>query len=128
MGKKIKKDILTMVDNQISVTYFGLHGRAEFIRAMLHYKGIEFTNEAIAQEEWPNVKMSGRFPFCSMPLVVMDGIAMNQSKAAGRAIAIKYGFYSTDPKIIHAIDALLDYAQEMQLGKILGYFFNPNKD
>ena len=117
-----------MVDSGVSVCYFNLHGRAEYIRAMLHYADVPFKNEEITLEDWPNHKMSGRFPFNSMPLVTIDGIAMNQSKAAARAVAIKYGFYHSDPKIIHAIDAILDHNTEKTVDFAGGYWFNPNKD
>lgn len=117
-----------MVQSGVTVTYFGLHARAETARCLLHCAGVEFTNEEISQEAWPEIKNSGRMPFGSMPLITCDGIPMNQSKAAGRALAIKYGFYSTDPKIIHAIDSLFDYDQEISLGKITGYAFDPAKD
>ena len=111
----------------VRVTYFNLYGRAEFIRAMLESKNVAYTNEEITQEDWMgSVKASGRFPFNSMPEVEMNGVKINQSKAAARAVAINYGYYSTDPEIIHAIDALLDFSQET-LDAASGYIFDTDK-
>ena len=110
----------------VRVTYFNLYGRAEFIRAMLESKCVAYTNEEITQEDWPAVKASGRFPFNSMPEVEINGVKINQSKAAARAVAIAYGYYSTNPETIHAIDALLDFSQET-LDAASGYVFDSDK-
>ena len=58
-----------------------------------------------------------------MPEVEMNGVKINQSKAAARAVAINYGYYSTDPETMHAIDALLDFSQET-LDAASGYAFD----
>ena len=63
--------------SEVRVTYFNLHGRAAFIRAMLDGADVAYTNEEITQGDWPAVKSSGRFPFNSMPCVKMEGIEMN---------------------------------------------------
>ena len=69
------------------ITYFPLFGRAEFIRAMFYHKGVNFENEEIQLADWPAAKPdTARFPLGSMPVVVMDGQQMCQSKAAARAI------------------------------------------
>ena len=109
------------------VTYFQGYGRAEFIRAMFEASGVAYTNEEISQEEWPAIKASGRFQFGSMPEVELDGVKMNQSRSAARAVAIKFGYYSTDPDTIHAIDALLDYNQE-NFDKTVMYIFDQDKN
>ena len=62
-----------------------------------------------------------------MPEVELDGVKMNQSRSAARSVAIKYGYYSTDPDTIHAIDALLDFNQE-SFDKISGYLFDQDKN
>ena len=53
----------------------------------------------------------------------MDGVAMDQSKAIARAVAIKHGFYPTDPETMWACDSLVDFNQE-NCDKILGYLFD----
>ena len=95
------------------VTYFPLAGRAEFIRAMFFHKGVDFENEQIAPADWPAAKAdSARFPLGSMPVVTLEGTPLYQSKAAARAVAIKFGYYSTDPDTMWAIDSILDFNQE----------------
>ena len=109
------------------VVYFNGMGRAEFIRMMLWHAGVDFEDERIEQEDWPGIKMSGRFPLGSMPLVTLDGVIMAQSKASARAVAIKHGYYVTDPMLIHNVDSLLDFSQE-NFDAIAGYMFDPDKN
>ena len=53
---------------------------------------------------------------------------MNQSKAAARALAVKLGYYSTDPDTMWQIDSLLDYCQDDSiLGVVAGYAFAPER-
>ena len=84
-------------------------GRAEWIRMMLWHSGTAFEDERIEQSDWPAIKGSGRFPLGSMPEVTQDGVVMVQSKACARAVAIKHGYYSSDPMTMHAIDAITDF-------------------
>ena len=58
-----------------------------------------------------------------MPQVTMEGVVMDQSKAIARAVAIKNGFYPTDPETMWACDSLVDFNQE-NCDKILGYLFD----
>ena len=95
------------------ITYFPLMGRVEFIRAMFYHKGVEFENETIAVADWPAVKPdTSRFPLGSMPVITLDGMPLYQSKAAARAVAIKFGYYAIDAETIWAIDSILDFNQE----------------
>ena len=96
--------------NPNKITYFPVHGRVEFIRAMFYHKGVDFESETIEMADWPAAKEdSERFPLGSMPVIVLDGMRLYQSKAAGRAVAIKFGYYSSDTDTIWAIDSILDF-------------------
>ena len=89
-----------MVDTKaagINIAYFNLYARAEFLRMMCEHSKTAWTDERIEKADWPALKASGRFAFGSLPEVTIDGVAMNQSKAAARALAVKLGYYSTDP-------------------------------
>ena len=87
-----------MVSAGINVAYFNLYGRAEFIRMMCEHAKAQYNDERIEQSDWPALKGSGKYPFGSLPEVTIDGVSMNQSKAAARAVAVKLGYYSTDPE------------------------------
>ena len=111
----------------IKVVYFNLHARVEFIRVLLAHANVEYTNEIVElppSTAWPTLKASGKLAFNSLPEVTVDGIVMNQSRAAGRALAIKYGYYSTDPRTMWAIDSLVDFIQA-DFDKITFYGFTP---
>ena len=110
------------------VEYFPLFGRAEFIRAMFYHAGEQFENCTIEQADWPAMKAdTSRFPLGSMPVVTLDGNRLYQSKAAARAVAIKFGYYSDDPEIMWQIDSILDFNQENN-DPIIGYAFAPEKN
>ena len=92
---------------------------------MLHYAEIEFLNEEISpppSEEWPNMKKSGRMIFNSLPEITYQGVVMNQSKAAARALAIKLGYYNTAPEVAYAIDSITEFNQENN-DQIFAYAF-----
>ena len=109
------------------IAYFDGYGRAEMIRMMFRHKGVDFTDERIdLANEWPAMKESGRFPLKSLPEVTLDGVVMVQSRAAARAVAIKFGFYSSEAPIVHQIDAILDFNQETN-EPIWAYVFDPEK-
>ena len=116
--------------NKTRVVYFALHGRCEMIRAMLHYSDIDFLNEEISpppSEEWPNMKKSGRMVFNSLPEITYEGVVMNQSKAAARAIAIKLGYYRESPEECYAIDSIMEFNQENN-DQIFAYAFSDRSE
>ena len=42
----------------VKLTYFDLRGRAETIRLLLHYNGIQFQDKRVTNEEWAKLKPS----------------------------------------------------------------------
>ena len=56
--------------------------------------------------------------FGSLPEITYEGVVMNQSKAALRAIGIKLGYYESRAEVAYAIDSLVDFNEEI-LNKIV---------
>ena len=48
---------------KVHMLYFDTYGRAEIIRTILNYGGIEFEDERFQVEEWPRVKPSKKSPY-----------------------------------------------------------------
>ena len=103
----------------IDINYFGVYGRAEFIRMMCIHSGTNWSSNDNVFDQWPALKPQKAFG--SLPEVTIEGVKINQSKAAARAVAIKLGYYSTDPKCQWQIDSILDFVQDDSiLGAITG--------
>ena len=55
-----------------------------------------------------------------MPIWEEDGIVSVQSNAILRFLAIRLGYYTTDPQIAWNIDSVMDYSEDMY-GKFAGF-------
>ena len=47
---------------KVKLLYFDTFGRAEIIRTILNYGGIEFEDKRFKVEEWPQTKPSKKLP------------------------------------------------------------------
>ncbi|EDV25758.1 expressed hypothetical protein [Trichoplax adhaerens] len=65
--------------------YFDVDARAELIRLIFAYGGIEFKDVVYSFEEWPSVK--GKFPFQTLPVLEIDGKQLAQSSTIVRYLA-----------------------------------------
>jgi len=86
-----------MVDG-IKLQYFGLYGRGDPIRALLHYKQANFTDEVITFEQWPQLKDSGDFPNGQLPVLEVDGTRMNQEDAILQFLGSRHGLLLHDAR------------------------------
>ncbi|KAM5255977.1 hematopoietic prostaglandin D synthase [Ctenodactylus gundi] len=62
--------------------YFNLRGRAEIIRYIFAYLGLEYEDHRIAAADWPRIKPT--LPFGKIPVLEMDGLTLHQSLAIAR--------------------------------------------
>ncbi|KAK9694012.1 Glutathione S-transferase, N-terminal domain [Popillia japonica] len=69
--------------------YFNARGRAEHIRFIFAYAGIEYEDERISREKWPELKK--KMPFGLLPVLEIDGKPVAQSNAIARHLAKQYG-------------------------------------
>ena len=95
-----------------TLVYFDVNGRGEAIRAMLSHAGHQYNDERIGFADFPAIKNSGRFPLCTMPIWEENGFTVSTSNGVLRALGVRLGYYSEDPKTAYAIDSMLDYAED----------------
>ncbi|KAI4470498.1 glutathione s-transferase [Holotrichia oblita] len=95
--------------------YFNARGRAEHIRFIFAYAGIEYEDERISREKWPELKK--KTPFGLLPVLEIDGKPVAQSNAIARHLAKQYGLAGkTEWESLQCdvlVDALGDLKQEM---------------
>ncbi|KAF7988003.1 hypothetical protein HCN44_007497 [Aphidius gifuensis] len=92
------------------LTYFNMTGRAEPIRYMLSYAGIDFEDKRVSFEEWSSLK--AEMPLGQMPVLEIDGKIYNQSKSIyiylGKKLNIAGDNYEEDYEINNAVDTMDD--------------------
>jgi len=71
--------------------YFHVNGRAAYIRALLHYKGVQYTEKKYNHEEWfSGIKKSGDYEYEQMPMFECCGMKMVQTGAILLFLARKF--------------------------------------
>ncbi|EFA00065.1 glutathione S-transferase [Tribolium castaneum] len=86
--------------------YFNARGRAEHIRFIFAYAGVEYEDERIPREKWPEIKK--RTPFGMLPVLEIDGKAVAQSNAVARYLARQYGLAGRNEWEALQCDVLVD--------------------
>ncbi|XP_078037203.1 glutathione S-transferase-like [Augochlora pura] len=95
------------------LTYFNYTGLAEPIRFLLHQCGIQFEDERIALEDWPQIKT--QMPVEQLPVLEVDDKVLYQSKAISRFLAKQNNLYGTDDFEAYEIDAIVDTIDDLTL-------------
>eukprot|EP00899_Mesostigma_viride_P023281 jgi/Mesvir1/4137/Mv13049-RA.1 len=90
----------------MKLSYFDLRGRAEPIRLALSIAGIEFQDDRVSREHFPEMKPS--LPFGSLPVLEIDGTMYAQSNALLRYVGRLTGLYPQDPLAALKVDQILD--------------------
>ncbi len=97
---------------RFKLTYLPVRARAENIRMMLKYAGIEYENEIIGGAAWAAAKKSQ--PFDKLPVATLeDGTVIAQSAAISRWVAHFAGLLPADPTEAARQDMLFEAAQEL---------------
>lgn len=93
------------------LSYFGVGGRAEAIRALMAHAGKTFENNVV--ESNAEMKASGYSPMGGLPLWDQDGFVMCGSNAILRRVGMEHGYYSTDATIAFNIDSLCEFQEDI---------------
>lgn len=116
--------------------YFNARGRAEHIRLIFAYSGIEYEDYRIPKERWPEYKKSessdrieyrnnigapliceiSETPFGMLPILEIDGKVISQSNAISRFLAQKYGLTGKDEWEALQCDVLVDSLGDLKQG------------
>ena len=76
------------------LVYFDIQGKAQSIRYLLGYKGVEFEDIRLTPEQWGEAKAAGTYTPVGgqMPAWVEDdGTKRNQTNAILQYLAMKHG-------------------------------------
>ena len=94
----------------IEIEYFPVYGRAEPVKMMMAYYCIPFTEKCITGEEWGALKANkDLYAFGCLPVAVVDGCRLGQTRSQMRMIACQAGIYNAkDAKCAYANDVLMD--------------------
>lgn len=91
----------------VRLHYFNVRNRAEFIRWILAYKGVQFEDIRVEFADWPAARET--FEFNQLPALEIDGKTLVTAIAIGRYVAIKYGLYPSDNDAIYNTESLIDF-------------------
>jgi len=99
---------------QYKLTYFNSRGLAEPIRWILAMAGVQYEDNRIEKEQWPELKPT--FEWGHVPVLEVNGKQMSQSTAIARFLAKKYKLTGADEleaaKCDELVDALGDLRKE----------------
>ena len=95
----------------VKLSYFDIQGRAEIIRILLHAGNIDFEDQRIPFDGWPDHNL-GMFPAGSVPVLYWDGEELLESMAITRFVAMKAGLAGkTDLQFTQA-DMILEHCND----------------
>nr|XP_034174007.1 glutathione S-transferase-like [Osmia lignaria]XP_034174008.1 glutathione S-transferase-like [Osmia lignaria] len=86
--------------------YFNARGRAEHIRYIFAYAGIDYVDQRIPKERWTELKKS--MPYGMLPVLEIDGKPISQSNAVARYLARKHNLTGRDEWEAMQCDVLVD--------------------
>ncbi|KAL6437607.1 hypothetical protein ACFW04_004199 [Cataglyphis niger] len=86
--------------------YFNARGRAEHIRYIFAYAGIDYIDERITNDCWPELKKS--MPYGMLPVLEINGKPIAQSNAVARYLAREHNLTGRDEWESMLCDVLVD--------------------
>ena len=105
-----------------TLTYFGLHAKAEPIRMLLKHKGVAFNDTTITFEQWAEIKQttpSGQIPTYQLP----NGKVLNQANAILRLLGRQHGYYFNEEAEAYNVDWALETHADFWATKTQYVFF-----
>lgn len=79
----------------LRLLYFDFNGgRGEAARLAMAIGGVEFEDDRVAVEQWPEVK--GTTPLGQLPVLYVDGLALTQTNSINRYVGKLAGLYPED--------------------------------
>jgi len=93
------------------LSYFNIKGAAEPSRLAFTVAGVDWEDNRIARESWPEMKPTT--PFGSVPVLEFEGKQYAQSNAILRYAGKLGGLYPSDPLLALEVDMQLDAIEDM---------------
>jgi len=101
------------MDDKIQLVYFGVRGRAETLRLVLHAAGQTFDDVRIDRETWAQKKPET--PYGQVPYIVYKGKMYGQALAIGPFLAKKCGLYGKTDEDSLRIDEVTHLVDDFRL-------------
>ncbi|XP_046990701.1 glutathione S-transferase-like [Schistocerca americana] len=92
--------------------YFNARGKAEHIRFIFAYAGVDYVDERIPKEKWSHYK--SRMPYGMVPVLEINGKQVAQSNAIARYLARQYGLAGKDEWESLQCDVLVDTLSDLK--------------
>ena len=94
------------------LSYFPFRAVAEVVRQIFAYAEVEYEDNRVTMEQWPEFK--DKTPFGQMPVLEVDGKAIPQSFAIARYAASQHGLTGKDAFEAAWVDAIADQYKDYQ--------------
>jgi glutathione S-transferase len=107
----------------VKLVYFGVEGRGELIRQLLHAGKVEFEDKrlpGLTAPEWLEIKDS--MPFSSVPVLYWDGEEIAQTQAIARFVAKKSGLAGSSDLEFAQSDMIACHAEDLIAKWVWGRF------
>ena len=104
--------------SDITLHYFDLHARAETLRMIFVFAGVEFNDHRVPFEDWANLKGNNFAEFGQLPVLEIDGEKLVQSQSMVRYVCQKYGYYPSDLKEVYQVESICDLKEDLFRGLI----------
>ncbi|KAL1117626.1 hypothetical protein AAG570_003941 [Ranatra chinensis] len=101
--------------------YFNARGKAEHIRFIFAYAGVDYEDCRVPKEKWPETKKS--MPFGMVPVLEYEGRTVGQSNAIARYLAKKFDLTGRDEWEALECDALVDTLSDLKQSKSQLYIY-----
>ncbi|XP_050495887.1 hematopoietic prostaglandin D synthase-like isoform X2 [Bombus huntii] len=114
-------------EHTYKLIYFNARGRAEHIRYIFAYTGIEYTDERIPEELWPEYKDCKReesiftfivqlsaMPYKKLPVLEVDGKPVAQGNAVAPYLARKYDLMGNCKGDALICEVLVDTLEDLE--------------
>ena len=97
-----------MNKGKMTFSYFDVYGRGEPGRMMLAHAKVDYIDDRIANEDWPDLKKT-KFAGMGLPVLTLpDGRVLDQSIPIYRLMAKQLGYYPTDVDVQAEHDWVVD--------------------
>uniref|UniRef100_A0AC35FTD9 Glutathione S-transferase n=1 Tax=Panagrolaimus sp. PS1159 TaxID=55785 RepID=A0AC35FTD9_9BILA len=110
---------------EIKLVYFDLRGLGETARLILKYAKVDFKEDRISMEQWPELKATTKTG--KLPYLEYDGHLIVESNAINRFLARKYGLAGKDDFEEALVDGIADVQKDFMMAvipwyiKVMGY-------
>nr|XP_033200855.1 hematopoietic prostaglandin D synthase-like [Bombus vancouverensis nearcticus] len=94
---------------------FNARGSAEHIRYIFAYTGIEYTEERIPEELWPQYKDS--MPYKKLPVLEVDGKPVAEADDVARYLARMYDLMGRNERDALICDELVETLGDLKQGE-----------